>query len=80
MEDLNSVMHCFTDEKKALRLQACQEFIQSVDGDNSLLDSTVETWFSSMIPKQRTKHGMVLAKLSNIQKVFISEVQQQSNV
>jgi hypothetical protein len=30
-----------TDEQKALRLQACQEFIQSVDDDRSLPDSIV---------------------------------------
>jgi hypothetical protein len=36
------VLHCLTDEKKALRLQACQEFIQSVDYDLTLLDSGVK--------------------------------------
>jgi hypothetical protein len=35
------VPHCWTDEKTALRLQAYQEFIQSVDDDRSLLDSAV---------------------------------------
>jgi hypothetical protein len=41
------VSHRFTDEKKALKLQACQEFIHSVDDNHSLLDSAVtgdETW------------------------------------
>jgi hypothetical protein len=33
------VPHCWTDEQKALRLQACQECIQSVDDNPSLLDS-----------------------------------------
>jgi hypothetical protein len=33
------VPHCLTNEQKALRLQACQEFIRSVDDDRSLLDS-----------------------------------------
>jgi hypothetical protein len=34
-----SVPHCLPDEQKALRLQACQEFIRSVVHDGSLLDS-----------------------------------------
>jgi hypothetical protein len=41
------VQHCLTNEQKAFRLQACQEFIQSVDYDHSLLDSVVmgdEIW------------------------------------
>jgi hypothetical protein len=41
------VSHCLTDKTKALKLQDCQEFIQSVDDEHSLLDSTVtgdETW------------------------------------
>jgi hypothetical protein len=29
---------------------------------------------SSMIPKQKTEHGMVFAKLSKTQKILISEV------
>jgi hypothetical protein len=40
--------HCLTDEQKALRLQACQEFIQFVDDDHALLDSVVMadgTWY-----------------------------------
>jgi hypothetical protein len=45
-----------TDEKKALRLQACQEFIQSVDDDRSLLDSIVrgdETCCFQYDPEQK---------------------------
>jgi hypothetical protein len=41
------VPHCLTDEQEALTLEACQQFIQSVDDDHSLLDSIVtgdETW------------------------------------
>jgi hypothetical protein len=33
------IPHCSTDEQKALRLQACQGFIQSLDDDRPLLDS-----------------------------------------
>jgi hypothetical protein len=33
------VPYFLTDEKKALRLEACQEFIQSVDYDCCLLDT-----------------------------------------
>jgi hypothetical protein len=42
-----SLSHCLTDEQQALRLQACQEFIHSVDDHHSLLDTVVmgdETW------------------------------------
>jgi hypothetical protein len=35
------VMHCLSDEQQALTLQACREFIQSVDDEHSLLDSMV---------------------------------------
>jgi hypothetical protein len=35
------VPHCLTDEQKAIRLQACQDFIQSMNDDGSLLDSIV---------------------------------------
>jgi hypothetical protein len=35
------VPHYLADEQKALRLQTCQEFIQSVDDDRSLLGSIV---------------------------------------
>jgi hypothetical protein len=41
------VPHCLTDEQKSVTLQACQEFIQSMDDDRSLLDSIImgyETW------------------------------------
>jgi hypothetical protein len=41
------VPHSLMDEQKVLKLQACQEVIQSVDEDLSLLDSVVsadETW------------------------------------
>jgi hypothetical protein len=41
------VPHCLTNEQKVLRLQACQEFIQFVNDDCSLLGSLVmgdETW------------------------------------
>jgi hypothetical protein len=44
------VLHCLTNEQKALRLQ---ELIQSVDDDNSLPDSitTDDTGVSNMIPE-----------------------------
>jgi hypothetical protein len=55
MEDLgrwkicaSCVPHHLTDEQKAVRLQACQGFNQSMNDDLSLLDSIVaddETWF-----------------------------------
>jgi hypothetical protein len=35
------VMPCLTDKQKAGRLQVCQEFMQSVYDDRSLLDSIV---------------------------------------
>jgi hypothetical protein len=41
------VPQCLTDEQIAIRLQACQEFIQFVNDDLALLDSVVmedETW------------------------------------
>jgi hypothetical protein len=51
-----SVPHCLTYEQKVLRLQACQEFIQSVDDDCSFLDSIVtgeETWCFRYDPQTR---------------------------
>lgn len=50
----SSVPYCLTDEKKALRLEACQEFIQSVHDDCSLLDSVEtgdQTWYFQYDPQ-----------------------------
>jgi hypothetical protein len=60
------------DERKALRLQAYQEFIQSVDDNRSLLDSVVtgnETGVSNMVPNKKTKNEMALDKLPKTQKI-----------
>jgi hypothetical protein len=67
MEDLGKrkicprfVPHCLTDEQKALRLQACQEFVRSVNDHRSLLDSVVmgaETWCFLYDP-QTKRHSM----------------------
>jgi hypothetical protein len=49
------VQHCLTNEQKALRWQACQEFIQSVH-DLSLLVSVVtgdETWCFQYDPQTK---------------------------
>jgi hypothetical protein len=54
-----------------------------VDDDNSLLDSIVtldEAGISSMIPKQKDKHGMALTKLSKTQNILIPNVKKQSDV
>jgi hypothetical protein len=67
------VPHSLMDEQKALRLQACQEIIQSVDDGRSLLDAVVsadETWCFQHDPQTKPKHGMVLAKLSKMQTKF----------
>jgi hypothetical protein len=63
MEDLGKqkiytrfVPHCLTTEQKAFRVQACQEFIQSVGDDHSLLDSVVrgeETWCFQYDPQTK---------------------------
>jgi hypothetical protein len=48
---------CLTAEQKALTIKAFQEFIQFVDDDYSLFDSTLmgdENGVFSMIPKQKT--------------------------
>jgi hypothetical protein len=50
------VPRCLTDERKALRLPACQQFIQSVADDRSLLDSVVagdETWCFQYDPQTK---------------------------
>jgi hypothetical protein len=77
--------HCLTNEKKALRLQACQEFIQSVDEDHSLLDSIVmgdlmRSGVPIRSPNKKTKHGMGFAKLSKTQTILTSKVKKQTDV
>jgi hypothetical protein len=67
------IPHCLTDEQKALRLQVCQGFIQSLNDDHPLLDSVVkaeETWCFQYDPQTKTVHGKALAKLSKTQKNF----------
>jgi hypothetical protein len=52
------VPHCLTDEQKALKLQACQEFIQFVGDDHSLFHSTGtgdETWCFQCDPQTKTQ-------------------------
>jgi hypothetical protein len=47
-----------TDEQKAIRLQACQDFIQSVNDDRSLLDSVVmgdEKWRFQFDPQTKSQ-------------------------
>lgn len=51
MKDLDYVPHSVINEQKALRVQACQEFIQFVDDDCSLFDSVV----MGIIHKQEVK-------------------------
>jgi hypothetical protein len=56
VEDHGKRKICLTDEQKALRLQACQEFILSVDDDCSLLDSVLmgyEAWCFQYDPQTR---------------------------
>jgi hypothetical protein len=63
MEDLGKRMicarfspHCVNNEQNALRLQVCQEFIQFVDDDCSLLDSVVtgdEPWCFQYDPETK---------------------------
>jgi hypothetical protein len=50
------VQHCLTNEQKALRWQACQEFIQSVQDDLPLLVSVItgdETWCFQYDPQTK---------------------------
>jgi hypothetical protein len=70
-------LYCFTNEQQALRKQACQEFIQSVDNDSSFFDSVVMAVGNAVIlrsPNKKTRHGMALIKLSKKQKMFISKL------
>jgi hypothetical protein len=75
-----------TDEQKAVRLQANQKFIQSVDDDHSELGSLVtgnETWrlgVSSMIAKQKDKTWKAARKDVEDKKKLISKVKIQSDV
>jgi hypothetical protein len=77
------VLYSLTNEQKALRLQACQEFIQSVDDDRSLLDSVVmgdETWCFQYDP-QTKRQSMEWHSLSSPrQKISVSKVKKQSDV
>jgi hypothetical protein len=52
------IPHCLTDEQKALRLKACEEFIQSVHDDRSMLDSVAtgdEKWCFQCDPETKDK-------------------------
>jgi hypothetical protein len=56
------VPHCLTNDQKALKWPACQEFIQSVHDDLSLLVSVVtgdETWCFQYDPPKKRMNGML---------------------
>jgi hypothetical protein len=71
------------EEQKALILQACPEFIQSVDDNHSLLDSVVkgnETWCFPYDPKTRNKAWNGACQALQDTKFYISKVKKQSDV
>jgi hypothetical protein len=64
-----------TDEQKALRLQACQEFSQSVDDDQDLFDSAVmtdEAWLGTCQALQGEKKNVIskVKKQSDVGHIF----------
>jgi hypothetical protein len=61
------IPHCLANEQKALRLQACQVFIRSLDDDRPLLDSVVKSDETSCFqydPQMKTVYRKALTKLS----------------
>jgi hypothetical protein len=84
MEDLGKrkicagfVPHCLTDEQKALRLKSCQEFIQPVDDDRSLLDSVVtgdKAWCFQYDPQTKRQRMEWRSPSAPRQKMSISKV------
>jgi hypothetical protein len=77
------VLPCLTDEQMSVRLQACQEFVQSMDDNRSLLDSIVmgyETWCFQYDSQTKDKTWSATRQALQDIKILISEVKKQSDV